>query len=54
MVTNDEEAKGSGSNYYATFGEYDMNGNMLSTITVNGCESIPNVFDKKRKCDPEG
>ncbi len=54
MVTNDEEAKGSNGNYYATFGEYDMNGNFLSTITVNGCESIPDVATKKRKCDPEG
>ena len=50
MVTNDEEAKGSGSNYYATFGEYDMNGNFLSTITVNGCETVY----AKQKCDPEG
>lgn len=54
MVTNDEEAKGSNGNYYATLGEYDLNGNFLATITVNGCESIPDVAGKKRKCDPEG
>lgn len=50
MVTNDEEAKGSGGNYYATLGEYDMSGNFLATITVNGCETAY----AKQKCDPEG
>ncbi len=44
MVTNDEE---SGSN--AKFGEYDMNGNFLATITVAGCNGIAGG-----KCDPEG
>lgn len=54
MVSNDEEAKGSNGNYYATFGEYNMDGTFRSTITINGCESIPDVDGKKRKCDPEG
>ncbi|MBO9580734.1 MAG: SdiA-regulated domain-containing protein [Sphingobium sp.] len=49
MVTNDEEAKGSNGNYFATLGEYDMNGNFLATITVNGCQIIAS-----NKCDPEG
>ena len=49
MVTNDEEAKGSGNNYYATLGEYDMNGNFLATIRVNGCQTMAS-----NKCDPEG
>jgi uncharacterized protein YjiK len=49
MVTNDEETKGTGSNYFATLGEYDMNGNFLATITVNGCQTFAS-----QKCDPEG
>ena len=49
MVTNDEEAQGTGGNYFATLGEYDMNGNFLSTITINGCQGMSN-----NKCDPEG
>ncbi|HEY1125938.1 MAG TPA: SdiA-regulated domain-containing protein [Sphingobium sp.] len=50
MVTNDEEAKGSGTNYFATLGEYDMNGNFLATITINGCQTVTAT----NKCDPEG
>lgn len=50
MVTNDEETRqGSTSNYFATLGEYDMNGNFLATITVNGCQTFAS-----QKCDPEG
>lgn len=49
MVTDDEETKGSGGNYFATLGEYDMNGNFLATITVNGCQAFAS-----QKCDPEG
>jgi uncharacterized protein YjiK len=36
-------------NYFATLGEYDMNGNFLATITVNGCQTFAS-----QKCDPEG
>lgn len=50
MVTNDEETKGSGTNYFATLGEYDMNGNFLATITINGCQTVTAT----NKCDPEG
>jgi uncharacterized protein YjiK len=49
MVTNDEEAQGTGGNYFATLGEYDMDGNFLATITINGCQTMSN-----NKCDPEG
>jgi uncharacterized protein YjiK len=50
MVTNDEETRqGSTSNYFATLGEYDMDGNFLATITVNGCQTFAS-----QKCDPEG
>jgi uncharacterized protein YjiK len=50
MVTNDEETSAGGGKYYATLGEYDMSGNFLATITVQGCET---TYDGKR-CDPEG
>jgi uncharacterized protein YjiK len=51
MVTNDEETRqGSTSNYFATLGEYDMDGNFLATITINGCQTVTAT----NKCDPEG
>ncbi|BAK65902.1 hypothetical protein SLG_12270 [Sphingobium sp. SYK-6] len=50
MVTNDEETNNGDGTYYARFGEYDMSGNFLATITVRGCET---TYDGRR-CDPEG
>jgi len=45
MVANDEET----SDGRSIFGEYDLSGNKVATIVINGCLSLGSA-----QCDPEG
>lgn len=45
LVTNDEE-EDDGTNIW---GEYDLDGNLTSTVTISGCLSLGS-----QQCDPEG